>query len=101
MSIHPFDFNEKQHASIIVDLLFKTRDRTADVFFVYNGPGADTVRIPAHRNVLATGSKMFNELFFGPGKFSGDIPTRSSTITWQTFEAYISLLYGKNGKFKS
>lgn len=96
MSIQQFDFNENKHASIITDQLFKSRDQTADVYFVYSGPCGDTVRIPAHRNILAVGSTILNDLFFGPHKITGDIPTKSTTVTSRTFEAFISLLYGKN-----
>lgn len=96
MTTDQFDFTQEQHVSIIVDLLYKSRDRTADVYFVYHGPSGDVVRIPAHRNVLAMGSPVLNDLFFGPHKVTGDIPTRSTTVTSKTFETFISLLYGKN-----
>lgn len=95
MSINRFEFNDRKHASIIVELLYKSRDRTADVHFVYHGPSGGTVRIPAHRNVLGMGSTILYDLFFGPHKITGDIPTKSTTVTAQTFESFISLLYGK------
>lgn len=98
MSVQQFD--EDKHVSFVVDLLYESRDRSADVYFVYDGPsGNQVVRIPAHRNVLAISSTVLNELFFGPQKISGDIPTRSSTVSSQTFEAFISLLYGTNQRF--
>lgn len=96
MSLNQCDFDERGHRSIIIDLLYKSRDRTADVHFSYHGPCGHTVRIPAHRNVLGMGSSILNDLFFGPHKIVGDIPTKSNTVTAQTFEAFISLLYGKN-----
>lgn len=99
MSIQICDFNERKHISIIMDLLYKSRDQTADVYFQFNGPDTlDAVRIPAHRNVLAAGSTVLNDLFFGPHKITGDIPTRSTTVISQTFEAFVSLLYGKRNE---
>lgn len=92
MSIQQFD--ENKHVSIVVDLLYKNRDHSADVYFVYEGPCATSVRIPAHRNILAVGSTVLEDLFYGPHKVIGEIPTRSSTVSSQTFEAFISLFYG-------
>lgn len=94
-------FNETKHTSFLVDLLYRSRDQTADVYFMYTGPSGDPVRIPAHRNVLAISSTVLNDLFFGPQKVTGDIPTRSNTVSSQTFEAFISLTYGMNLKFST
>lgn len=89
-------FNENNHVSFIVDLLYKNRDRSGDVNFVYHGPVNSPVTIPAHRIILAAGSTILDDLFFGPHKVTGDIPTRSNTVPSQTFEAFIALLYGKS-----
>lgn len=100
MTIQQFD--ENNHKSFLVDSLYGSRQQTADVHFLYEGPNnkdSTVIRIPAHRNVLAVNSTVFNELFYGPREVSGDIPTRSNTVTSQTFEAFISLLYGKNQRF--
>lgn len=93
------DFYEKSKVNTvsIMERLFQTKARTADVHFVFEVNGVPTHRISAHRNVLAMGSPIFDEMFFGPDKhfIEGDIPTRSSTITSYTFEAFIALFYGK------
>lgn len=96
MSIQEFD--ENKHTSYVVDLLYKNRDHSADVHFVYSGPcGTHRAvhRIPAHRAVLAACSNVLNDLFFGTHKITGDIPTRSSTVSSHTFNAFIALMYGK------
>lgn len=92
MSIQQFD--ENKHSTFLIDLLYKTRDQTSDVTFYYNGPNGDTAQIQAHRSVLAISSTVFHDLFYGPRAVTGDIPTRSSTIPSQSFEAFVSLSYG-------
>lgn len=88
-------FNESKHVSYMIDLLYRSRDQTGDVHFLYEHQGTTVVRIPAHKNVLAIGSTVLNDVFFGLRKLTGDIPTRSNTVTVETFEAFIALLYGK------
>lgn len=92
--------NESKNATLsIMEQLFEKRYQTADVHFVFEENGVKT-RIPAHRNILAMGSQIFHEMFFGPNKLfvDGDIPTRSSRVLSQTFDVFIALFYGeKNG----
>lgn len=86
-----------ENALNVMQELFKNIVHTADVHFVFDENG-EKVRIPAHKNILAIGSTVFADMFYGPDKhfINGDIPTRSSTVSARTFEAFISLFYGKN-----
>lgn len=89
-----FASKSQKHISFIMEHLHKTRSVTADVNFIFEENNRE-IRILAHKVVLAVGSSIFNEMFYGPNSVRGDIPTRSSTITSQTFEAFIKLFYGK------
>lgn len=86
----------KRHILNVMDKMFEKRSQTADVHFAFEENGTQ-IRIPAHTNVLAIGSSVFEEMFFGPNKhfISGDIPTKSVTISALTFDAFITLFYGK------
>lgn len=80
----------------IMEQMFEKRAQTADIYFVFDENGTQN-RIPAHTNILSIGSLLFEEMFYGPDKhfISGDIPTRSATISSTTFDAFITLFYGK------
>lgn len=83
-------------AVFVMDELFKRRAQTADIVFVMEENGVEK-RIPAHKCVLAMGSPVFEEMFFGPKKqfIDGAILARTTTISSQTFDAFITLFYGK------
>lgn len=80
----------------IMEQMFEERAQTADIHFVFDENGMQN-RIPAHTNILSIGSLVFEDMFHGPDKhfISGDIPTRSATISSSTFDAFITLFYGK------
>lgn len=84
----------KKNAVSLMETLFEKRALTADIHFVIEENG-EKKRIPAHRSILAIGSPIFEEMFFGPEKLfrDGDIPT--TKISSEIFGAFIPLFYGE------
>ncbi|XP_055306141.1 BTB/POZ domain-containing protein 3-like [Sitodiplosis mosellana] len=65
--------------------------RTADVFFVFEFDDEDTVKVPAHKNILSANSGAFDAMFYGPRKQEGDIPIVDSTPG--AFKEFLQFFY--------
>lgn len=65
--------------------------RTADVFFVFESDEEDSVRVPAHKNILSVNSEAFDAMFYGPIKQDGDIPIGDTTP--EAFKEFLQFFY--------
>lgn len=86
----------KENAVSVMEKLFEKRAQTADIHFVLEENG-EKKRIPAHKSILAIGSPRLEEMIFGPNQhfIDGEIPAKCTTISSETFDAFISLFYGE------
>lgn len=65
--------------------------KTADVHFVFGTDPAHIQEVPAHKNVLSTGSQVFNAMFYGPCKELGDILIRDASA--EAFKEFLQMFY--------
>lgn len=65
--------------------------RTCDVYFLFKSKTVGYEKVPAHRNILATVSPVFDAMFYGPHKQSGNINIINSTTT--AFQEFLQFFY--------
>lgn len=66
------------------DVCFRVKDQETNRF----------VRIIAHKCVLAAKSPVFNAMFYGAAKKSGEIHISDEIISPEGFQTFIGLFYG-------
>lgn len=64
--------------------------KNADVYFVFESNGT-TERIPAHKILLASGSEVFEAMFFGSLKEEGEIKIVDASCA--AFKQFLRLFY--------
>lgn len=74
----------------ILQKFFDHKD-SAEVFFEFEDDETVT-RLPAHKMILAAESPVFEQLFFGIWRETGDIPIMDVPI--ETFEIFLETFYG-------
>lgn len=84
--------------SSIIDRLHKKRHTTDVCFIVKDKEKGRSIRLPAHRCVLAVGSTVFDELFYSAAKKCDNIVISKTYISSEGFKAFLDMFYGK---FKS
>lgn len=65
-------------------------EETADVYFIFNIDGKKQ-RVPAHKNILATGSSVFRSMFYGKFKEVGDVGIVDSSP--ECFKEFLAIFY--------
>lgn len=67
--------------------------RTCDVYFLFKSKDSDEspTKIPAHKNILASVSPVFDAMFYGPAKEKGDIKMTYSTP--EAFKEFLQFFY--------
>lgn len=93
MCIGSMYFKAKETAFLTLHQIYENRAHTADIHFEFEENGELTI-IPAHKNILANGSPVFHDMFFGHDRIHGDINTRSDCITSDMFKTFLALFYG-------
>lgn len=66
-------------------------ERTADAYFVFNANTDAQVKVAAHKNILAKGSPVFESMFYGSMKESGDIEIVDASVNG--FKEFLQFFY--------
>lgn len=66
-------------------------EKTADVFFVFYAGTAHSIRVPAHRTILAAGSVVFETMFYDSPTANRDIPIVDASVT--AFQEFLQFFY--------
>lgn len=80
--------------SSILDRLYKKRHTTDVCFIVKDKEKGRSIRIPAHKCVLAVGSSVFDEMFYSAAKKSDNIIISKAYISSESFKAFLNMFYG-------
>ncbi|XP_055305968.1 uncharacterized protein LOC129570404 [Sitodiplosis mosellana] len=65
--------------------------RTCDVFFLFKSDNDDYEKVPAHKSILSSVSPVFDAMFYGSHKQSGDIKIVDSTP--HAFKEFLQFFY--------
>lgn len=65
--------------------------RTADVFFIFKSENGQPQKLPAHKNILASSSPVFDAMFFGEMKEKGDVKITDTSI--EVFKEFLQFFY--------
>lgn len=75
--------------------------RTADYFFEFASDTDQPVRVPAHKSILAAGSQVFDEMFYGGEKCHNVTYSSSSDAPAEAFKEFSQFFYLTNVELTS